>query len=178
MTRAALAQPARMIGMIQPRTHESLSAQPELYATGCAGRITQFAETDDGRYLITLTGHCRFDVVEELPLQEGFRRVLADYRKYRPDLASGGPVAIERERLLAALRGYFQVQGIEANWDAIRDAPDDRLVNSLAMMCPFRPSEKQALLQAPDVAERARIIVALLDLSSLDKESGAGEMRH
>lgn len=178
MVRAALATPARQIGMIQPTLHESLAAEPAIYETGCAGRITQFAETDDGRYLITLSGLCRFDVVEELPLQDGFRRVLAEYRKYRADLDGDDALTIERDRLLAALRAYFQNQNLQVNWDAIRDSPDDRLVNSLAMMCPFQPSEKQALLLAPDLAERARMIVALLEFATLGKAGDAGAVRH
>jgi len=177
MTRAALAAPDRMIGMIQPTERRPGDANPPVYETGCAGRIVAFNETDDGRYLITLAGVARFAIVEEMALQDGYRRAVADFHRYRRDIEGEGEVAIDRERLLAALRLYLAHQGVKADWDVIKDTPDDRLVTSLAMMCPFKDSEKQALLEAPDVGERARILIALLEMASLDT-TGGDKARH
>lgn len=163
MTSAALAGD-RMIGMIQP-TGDNEGAQPEVYRTGCAGRLTSFSETEDGRYLITLSGYLRFDIKQELPLRDGFRTVVPDWTPYREDLAEDDSERIDRDRMLRALKGYFAANQVDANWDAIKDTPTDRLVNALAMMCPFQPSEKQALLEAATLVDRADVMVALLEMS-------------
>jgi Lon protease-like protein len=164
MTRDALSGP-RIIGMIQPDAMEDLRApQVATYRTGCAGRIVQFAETPDGRYLITLAGLIRFDKGEELPLRNGYRRVVPDFAQYRGDM-EGRPGRIERERLLARLKQFLERHDIGADWKAIEMAPDEQLVNALAMMCPFGPSEKQALLEAPDVGARCTTMIALLEMA-------------
>ncbi|MBM3487235.1 MAG: peptidase S16 [Alphaproteobacteria bacterium] len=174
MTRDALAGPERIIGMIQPTERRPGEMNPPVYETGCAGRLISFSETEDGRYLITLAGVARFRIVEELPLQDSYRRVVADFHRFRGDLDAPGPAegAVDRPRLLDALRLYLDRHGIKADWDVVKDTPDDRLVTSLAMMCPFNDSEKQALLEAPDLYERARVIVALLEMASLDQSDG------
>lgn len=163
MTSAALAGD-RMIGMIQP-TGDNEGAQPEVYRTGCAGRLTSFNETEDGRYQITLSGYLRFDIKQELPLRDGFRTVVPDWTPYREDLAEDDSKPIDRDRMLRALKGYFAANQVDANWDAVKDTPTDRLVNALAMMCPFQPSEKQALLEAATLVDRADVMVALLEMS-------------
>ena len=163
MTLGALAA-GRMIGMIQPND-AGVGNQPRVYRTGCAGRITSFSETDDGRFLITLSGICRFMVADELAMRDGYRRVIADYAGYRDDLAADDAAGIDREALLGALRAYLESTGAQADWDAIEETANERLVTSLAMMCPFRTSEKQALLEAPDIGERARTMVALLEMA-------------
>ena len=163
MTSTALAGD-RMIGMIQP-TGDNEGAQPEVYRTGCAGRLTSFSETEDGRYLIMLSGYLRFDIKQELPLRDGFRTVVPDWTPYREDLAEDDSKRIDRDRMLRALKGYFAANQVDANWDAIKDTPTDRLVNALAMMCPFQPSEKQALLEAATLVDRADVMVALLEMS-------------
>lgn len=167
----------RTIGMIQPVDAARSCRKPELYRTGCAGRICQFEETDDGRYLIALRGICRFSVVEELDEVSGYRRVRANWSAFGGDLS---PVTdgcqLNRTRLLSALRGYFDCQGIAADWEAVNEAPDERLVNCLAMICPFGTSEKQALLEAPDLAARAQVLTALVEMAALSKGcSGGGE---
>ena len=176
MTRRALADEQRVIGMIQP-DGEAGGDRPSVYGTGCAGRITAFSETDDGRYLITLSGLCRFAVVEELPLEDGYRRVVADYEGFRHDLAPAAPADIDRERLIGTLRAWLDRKGVEADWDAIEEAPDDRLVASLAMACPFGVSEKQALLEAPGPGERAEIMTALLEMALAGDGGGAQRFR-
>ena len=153
----------RLIGMIQPSETEPEPAPP-LYPVGCAGRITQFSETDDGRCLVTLAGIARFRIVEELPLKRGYRRVTADWTPYAPDLKAQG-CSIDRAKLIALLQEYFRKHGLSANWEAIENAPDERLLTSLAMICPFDPCEKQALLEADCLADRAQIMMTLLEIA-------------
>ncbi len=163
----------RMIGMVQPTDPASREREPAVYETGCAGRITTFAETDDGRYLITLTGVSRFTIRRELDGVRGYRLVAAAWDRFTDDLAeSGGDV--DRPRLLAGLKGYFKTQGLSVDWNAIETTPDERLVTSLAMICPFTPSEKQALLEAPDLPERAKLLIALIEMAILDAHDGDG----
>ncbi len=176
MTQAALASDDRTIGMIQPNG-EDLGDNPSVYDTGCAGRIVSFAETDDGRILITLSGMCRFAVVEELPLKDGYRRAVAEYGRFRNDMNAEVCADIDRARLLEVLKAYLAHEKIEANWKAIEDADDARLVASLAMMCPFQASEKQALLEAPDLAERARVVVALLEMALVTPGDGSASSK-
>jgi len=176
MTSTALAGD-RMIGMIQP-TGDNEGAQPEVYRTGCAGRLTSFSETEDGRYLITLSGYLRFDIRQELPLRDGFRTVVPDWTPYREDLAEDDSERIDRDRMLRALNGYFAANQVDANWDAIKDTPTDRLVNALAMMCPFQPSEKQALLEAATLVDRADVMVALLEMSLAANDDTANLYRN
>lgn len=149
MTEDSLCQ-GRMFGMIQPNAGEPGRAHgPSLYRVGCLGRISSFSETDDGRLLITLTGVARFSVAEELPMRRGYRRVRADYAAYLGDLEATPRLVLDRARLEESLRAYFRANRIEANWDAVRETPDAMLVTTLAMVCPFEPREKQALLEAP-----------------------------
>jgi Lon protease-like protein len=164
MTRDAI-RGERLIGMIQPEATEDLrAAQVACYRTGCVGRIIQFAETPDGRYMITLAGLVRFDRGAELPLKDGYRRVQPNFAPYRRDM-EGTAGKIERERLLSKLKQFLERHDIGADWKAIEKAPDEQLVNALAMMCPFGPPEKQALLEAPDVAARCHTMIALLEMA-------------
>ncbi len=188
MVRDAIAG-ARLIGMVQPvedpgEGRESPAAHrgsAPIYAIGCAGRITAFSETEDGRMLITLSGLARFRVLEELAPKDGYRRCRVDWSDWPGDLEPEDEVTgrIDRDRLLTALRGYFANTGLSGDWDAIQQTPDERLVTSLAMICPFEPSEKQALLEAPDLTERARTMTAIMEMSTLSGgESAGGEVRH
>jgi Lon protease-like protein len=168
----------RMIGIIQPSDPLSRASVPPVYPIGCAGRITSFSETDDGRYLITLTGVCRFETARELPIVRGYRRVDVSWERFAADLEEPGPALFDRARLVEGLRTYFKIQGISANWDAIESTPDERLVTSLAMICPFEPSEKQALLECGSLSERASMMIAIIEMSVLDKRSGDTMARH
>jgi Lon protease-like protein len=168
----------RMIGIIQPSDPLSRASVPPIYPIGCAGRITSFSETDDGRYLITLTGVCRFETARELPIVRGYRRVDVSWERFAADLEEPGPALFDRARLVEGLRTYFRIQGISANWDAIESTPDERLVTSLAMICPFEPSEKQALLECGSLSERASMMVAIIEMSVLDKRGGDTMARH
>jgi len=144
----------RMFGMVQPDPNvPALEHGPGLYRIGCLGRLSSFSETDDGKLLITLTGLIRFTIDSELDMRRGYRRVRGDFSRFTDDLDLAAPTAdLERNKLLAALRGYFARRNVDANWDAIRRMPDDALVVTLAMACPFEPVEKQALLEAPTPA--------------------------
>ncbi len=178
MTRAALAGP-RLIGMIQPDQPgpeqggvESGSAPT--FAIGCAGRLVAFSETEDGRYLVTLAGLLRFRVAAELPPSpEGFRRVRPDFDPFRGDLLDAPGGGVDRARLVAALKVYFERHGLTADWAAIEKAPDERLVTSLAMLCPFDPSEKQVLLEAPTLEDRAQAMIAILQMGAHEPGSEA-----
>jgi Lon protease-like protein len=138
------------------------------------GRLSSFSETDDGRYLITLTGVVRFSVGVELAMQRGYRRVRGDVSTYLTDLQTEPhPISVEREALISALRGYFARRGFEANWEAIRRIPDDMLVITLAMICPFEPAEKQALLEARTEGDRAVTLLALLQMGAAAPDDSA-----
>jgi Lon protease-like protein len=155
----------RLIGMIQPTEHEEKSLRPALSQIGCAGRITSYREADDGRYLITLTGICRFRVVQELAVTTPYRQVGADFAPFVADLVSAGDGDFPRERLLAALKVYLSQRDLKADWRSVMSAPAEILVNALAMLCPFEPAEKQALLEAPSWTERVSTLVALLEMA-------------
>lgn len=177
MTRDALAGD-RLIGMVQPADPRTPGDNPSVYPIGCAGRITSFAETEDGRFLITLTGTCRFRIREELPLLEGYRRVVPDWSGFTRDLDSDDESAFDRERLMRGLRAYFQQNQITADWDAIGSVPGERLVTSIAMVCPFEPSEKQALLEATDLNERARLLTAIVEMTMMNQPADSTRARH
>ena len=161
---------SRCVAMIQPDPDRPVTPKgPGLYRVGCLGRLSSFSETEDGRYLITLTGLIRFEVAEELDMARGYRRVRPDFRRFQEDLEVPQPGhGFPRIELLQALRGYFDNQGFDANWDAINGMGDVSLVNSLAMVCPFHPLEKQALLEAQSIDERAETLRALLMMDMHD----------
>jgi Lon protease-like protein len=168
----------RMIGIIQPTAPEtSLNVLPALYRMGCAGRITSFTETDDGRFLLALTGICRFTVLEEFVSDYPWRRIRPDWSPFAGDLHPSLTSVIDRQRLLQALHPYFREEGIRFDTTIMDNAPDDVLVSSLVMICPFEPSEKQALLEAADLSARAQLLIALLEMACVpghrDRESGA-----
>ncbi|MFN6953492.1 MAG: LON peptidase substrate-binding domain-containing protein [Acetobacteraceae bacterium] len=168
MVQDSLAQ-GRMFGMIQPDPSAAATPSgPGLFRIGCLGRLSSFAETEDGRLLITLTGLIRFRVAEELPPHRGYRRVRPDYAAYAADLdTERAHPGIDRAALLAVLRPYFKGRGIEANWEAIEQTADALLVTTLAMVCPFDPREKQALLEASTPADRAAMLIALMEMDRL-----------
>ncbi len=160
----------RIIGMIQPTDIEADDDHPALYAIGCAGRITSFTETDDNRFLITLTGLCRFTVTGELPLHDGYRRAEADWTGFAEDMQHAD-ATVPRERLVPAIREYCQSRNIAADWKAIEDAPGHQLVTTLSMLCPFAPNEKQALLESPNLEARAELMISLMAMAVLDRDS-------
>ncbi len=170
-------QTDRVIGMIQTKPEGEAGETPALYRTGCAGRITNFSETEDGRFLITLTGVCRFDVAAELDVGTLYRQATVDFARWRGDLQPEPPPAELKADLLPVLRTYFDRHGIEADWSAIEAAPLAGLVTSLCMICPFEPEEKQALLEAADLGRQARLLVALMQMEAM-AEPGGSSLRH
>ena len=151
----------RMIGIIQPRGDDR--DPPPLYAVGCIGRIAEMRETDDGHILIALTGVTRFKVAAELDRTTPYRQVMADYHDFQDDRDDPDPLtATARAALEDVLRAYLDAQGLSADWDAVNAADDEALVTTLASVCPFDPAEKQALLEAEDLPERAATLTALM----------------
>lgn len=165
----------RLIGIIQPQEAESKALKPELMSVGCAGRLTGYRETEDGRYLITLTGIARFRVAGEFETLTPFRQVQADFLPYIADLRppADDNLGFPRERLMAALKNYLATRDMQADWDSMTGAPPESLVNALAMLCPFEAQEKQALLEAHGWLERVETLIALLEMSVIDMPGGA-----
>jgi Lon protease-like protein len=153
----------RLVGMVQLSEPRG-AGQPAVFKIGCAGRITSFQETDDGRYHVALDGVARFRVDAELPLHRGYRSVRPDWSAYAGDLTDQ-ECDLDRRRLIDLLQSYFRINGLSANWDAVEDAPDERLLTSVAMICPFAPPEKQALLEADCLSERGRLMMTLLEIA-------------
>jgi Lon protease-like protein len=162
----ALSSGHRLIGMIQPDpTHPGPEDKPNLFRVGCVGRITQFAESGDGRYLLQLTGVARFRIEDELSVTTLFRQCHVNYAPFVDDfVARKGEEAVNRKALLAALSGFLKANKLKADWDGIQNAPNEALVNALAMMSPYGPAEKQALLEAADLKTRAEILVAITEI--------------
>jgi Lon protease-like protein len=156
----------RLIGMIQPDTaHPGPEQRPNLYKVGCVGRITQLAETGDGRYLLQLTGVARFRIEEELAVSTAYRQCRVSFFPYLDDFVPRkGEDAVDREALLKALSDFLKANDLKADWEGIENAPNEALVNALAMMSPYGSAEKQALLEAPDLKTRAEILVAVTEI--------------
>jgi len=156
----------RLIGMIQPETaHPGADDKPKLYKVGCAGRITQLAETGDGRYLLQLTGVARFRIEEELTVATAYRQCRVTFAPFADDfVARKGEGAVDRKALLEALQAFLKANKLKADWQGIESAPNEALVNALAMMSAYGPAEKQAMLEAPDLKTRAEILVAVTEM--------------
>ncbi|CAH1664731.1 Peptidase S16 [Hyphomicrobiales bacterium] len=156
----------RVIGMIQPEPETGRQPEiPPLLRIGCIGRITQFAETGDGRYIVTLTGISRFRLVDELPVATAYRQARVDYEPFVTDfVARTGEDAVDRKGLLKALRDFAKANDLKIDWKGVNEAPNEALVNALSMMCPFGPREKQALLEAPTLKDRAEVLVAITEI--------------
>ena len=161
----------KRIGMIQPLVPRQdnwvdLAQQPEnpaLYAVGCLGRIDECEQQPDGRYLLLLRGVCRFRVERELPLHRGYRRILADCAEFRRDLDELS-VVLNPARLMRALRAFGEKNELEFDYDLLASVPGISLLNGLSVALPFRPAEKQALLEAADAAEREELLLALMGM--------------
>jgi Lon protease-like protein len=170
----------RMFGMIQPSGeafNEDVTAEPPVFDTGCAGRISSFDETEDGRYLVTLTGVCRFKVRHELTPQSGYRLIEPDWSDFREDLAEPAPVVIDRDRLIQALKAFSRVHSLDFNWKAIERIGDYDLSVSLCMACPLEPREKQALLECKDAMTRTETLIMLMEMAIAERNSGGGQVR-
>lgn len=170
----------RMIGMVQPKQpqRDPVPDDAELFPIGCAGRIVQFAETGDGRILITLAGTGRFRIRSEVRTARGYRRIVADFGAFAADIDGEQGRISGRDDLIATIKAYFKVRGLDADWDALAKADDDSLVTSLAMACPFDPGEKQALLECATLPERARMLATLMEMAVLSDDETESPARH
>lgn len=158
-----LKTPQRLIGMVQPDAGRDGSAK-RLHAIGCAGRVTQFSETEDGRYMITLTGVSRFRMKREIDGFTPYRRCEVDWSGFERDLGkpeSDG--AFDRDPFMDLLSRYFASQNLSTDWESLGDADDEMLINALSMLCPFSPEDKQALLEAPSLTTRRETLITLLE---------------
>jgi Lon protease-like protein len=156
----------RVIGMIQPEPENGRQAQvPALLQVGCLGRITQFAETGDERYILTLTGIARFRLEEELSVTTPYRQARVGYGEFEVDFhARAGEEEVDRAGLLKALKDFARANELKIDWKGVNEAPNEALVNALSMMCPFGPREKQALLEATSLKSRAEVLVAITEI--------------
>jgi len=169
----ALRDGHRLIGMIQPDiVHSQDETKPELFRVGCVGRITQLAETGNGRYILELTGITRFKVVEEMTVLTEYRQCKVDYFPYIDDFtARKGEETVDREALLEVLTDFLNANNLRVDWEGVESAPNEALVNALAMMSPFGPAEKQALLEAADLRTRAEILIAVTEMDLAKKRT-------
>ncbi len=172
----ALADRRRLIGMIMPDAgNPGPESRPNLYRVGCVGRITQIAESGDGRYLLQLTGISRFRIEEELKVATAYRQCRVSYAPFAGDfIARKGEEEVDRHTLLQALTDFLDANNLKTDWEGIEEAPNEALVNALAMMSPYGSAEKQALLEAPDLKTRAEILVAVTEIE-LAKSKAPGE---
>lgn len=156
----------RLVGMIQPAAGAETDDVPALMKVGCVGRITSYAETPDDRMLVTLTGVSRFQIVDELDVETPYRQVIANYHPFAADLATGaGAAEVNRPALLKVFRDYLDANNMSADWKEVDSAPTEVLVNTLSLLAPYPPQEKQALLEAPDLKTRADVLVALTEVA-------------
>lgn len=163
----------RLIGMIQPNAAQSDDEEnPSLFKVGCVGRITQLAESGDGRYILELTGVSRFEVIEELSVLTQYRQCKVDYFPFIDDFtARKGEDDVDRNALVAVLGDFLKANNLKVDWDGIHKAPNEALVNALAMMSPYGPPEKQAMLEALDLKTRAEILIAITEMDLAKKRT-------
>jgi len=167
----------RLVGMIQPDPARPGSEEkPTLFTIGCVGRITQLAETGDGRYLLQLTGVARFKVEEELKVATAYRQCRVTFVPFADDfIARKGEDDVDRKAVLEALTSFLKANNLKTDWQGVESAPNEALVNALAMMSPYGTAEKQALLEAPDLKTRAEILIAVTEMDLAKKTAGGGE---
>jgi Lon protease-like protein len=164
----------RLIGMIQPADEAAdLAGKPELRRIGCAGRITAYAEMPDDRMLITLTGVCRFSIAKELRSARPYRMIEPDFAAFADDLDPGhGQAKVDRDSLLKVFREFLTANDLSADWDQVASASNESLVNTLSLLAPYPPRDKQALLEALDLQTRAEVLIALTEIALAKSDSG------
>ncbi len=155
----------RMIGMVMPKPGQGDAEKPELEKTGCCGKIIEFAESPDGRYLITLSGVYRYNIAEELQSDKQYRVVKPDWTAYEKDHTRNNCLDINREELKQLLKDYFKIHGMDCDWAKVDTAGDEKLITCLSMVCPFDPQEKQALLEAQCCKTRKELFLKMLEFA-------------
>ena len=154
------------IGVVQPilsNMPSDVDASQYLFRTGCAGRIVDIVETQDEKYIVTLMGECRFDLIKEVKNDQLYRTARVDYQRYSMDIVDEIDFILDRPRLFQALKPYFQMIDLSPNWDEIQRISNEKLITALTMVCPFQPNEKQAILEVPSLQEQSRLVQALLE---------------
>jgi uncharacterized protein len=156
----------RLIGMIQPIVMPEGKATGRLHRIGCAGRVTGLQETDDGRYLITLSGISRYRLVDQIEGFTPYRRATVDWTSFERDLGRAEvDEDFDRAEFLSVLGRFFETAQLNSDWDSLKEADVELLINSLSILCPFDPEEKQALLEAPTLANRRETLVTLMEFA-------------
>jgi hypothetical protein len=179
MVTYALASPTRLIGMVQPCENRNLTdigEDPPLFETGCAGRLSFFQESDDGRLVIALNGVCRFHRLGQRLEPSGFLVADVDWQPFSNDLRID-ITTLDREPLIGVMKRYFDLKGFETDWAQIENSDNHQLLATLSMICPFAVAEKQALLEADSMAKRADLLIVMMEMA-LHKESGGSDARH
>ena len=179
MVKHALATPTRLIGMVQPIDHhagDDTAGDPGLFETGCAGRLSFFQESDEGRYVIALNGVCRFHRLRQKLDPNGFLLADVNWQPFANDLRVDVS-ALDREPLIKVMKRYFDMKGFETDWAQIKNSDNHQLLATLSMVCPFEVAEKQALLEADSMAKRADLLIAMMEMA-LHDETGGNDARH
>lgn len=166
-----------LFGMVQPLSGQDEVEVPALHRVGCAGRITSYSETNDGRIVLVLTGVCRFEILGELEEVRGYRRVRVNWDRFAGDFQAAGDGILDRGAFLASLRAYVRPRGVEIPWDDLKGMADLDLVNLLTAHLPLNPEDKQALLETNLLADRAVLMRGLMDMASASSVEGV-EQRH
>lgn len=174
MLRDVLGAPGRLIGMVQNCPTPQAQGGKCLHRIGCAGRVVSFSETEDGRYMISLSGVCRFRLLKSHQCNAGYMKAEVEWAGFEADLCRCEQCdpAFDREDFLGILQGYLRAKGLSSDWDSLLEADAELLVNSLSMLCPFEVEEKQALLEAPDLATRRETLVSLFKIGAQEAHSG------
>jgi Lon protease-like protein len=176
MVQGALASD-HLIGMVQPLDNETFDKGHALHSIGCAGRITSYSETNDGRIVLVLTGLCRFEIAEELPMRDGYRRIRPAWQRFETDYEPDTGDMNDRERFMGSLRAYCDRREVEVPWDDLGKMADGELVNLLCTHLPLGPEDKQALIETADLRERATLMRGLMDMSAAGGNGGHNQ-RH
>jgi len=166
-----------LVGMIQPRSDTAFEENPEIHRVGCAGRVTSYSETNDGRIVLVLTGVCRFDVCRELDMRRGYRRVAAAWERFAIDFHEDEARLVDRKAFLTSLKAYTSLRGVEIPWDDIHKMADPDLTNLLCAHLPLEAEDKQALIETLDLRDRGELMRGLMDMSSVSSVETA-EHRH
>ena len=179
MVTHALATPTRLIGMVQPLDHhagDDMAEDQGLFETGCAGRLSFFQESDDGRFVVALNGVCRFHRLRQELDPNGFLVADVDWQPFANDLRVDLS-ALDRDPLISVLKRYFDMKGFETDWTQIENSDNHQLLATLSMICPFEVAEKQALLEADSMTKRADLLIAMMEMA-LHDETGGNDVRH
>jgi hypothetical protein len=179
MVMHALATPTRLIGMVQPLNHhanDDIANAAGLFETGCAGRLSFFQESDDGRFVIALNGVCRFHRLRQEFDPNGFLVADVDWQPFANDLRIDVS-ALDRDPLIKVMKRYFDMKGFETDWTQIENSDNHQLLATLSMICPFEVAEKQALLEADSMAKRADLLIAMMEMA-LHDDTGGNDARH